>query len=138
MNFTSTVNYISSFNDDSSALPAANVVGGTDTNPQYDLYRRVSDYITLDMQLSYEFKTRGVAPTSASDSSKDAVVTAVAGLDSTSFWQRMLSGTRITFGVNNAFDRNPPTVLGAFNDNYDTSLYSIRNRYYYIALNRKF
>ena len=28
--------------------------------------------------------------------------------------------------------------LGAFNDNYDTSLYSIRNRYYYVGINKKF
>ena len=117
--FTSTVNYISSFNDDSSALLAANVIGGTDTNPQYDIYRRVSDYITLDMQLSYTF------PKSA-----DA--------ENGTFLQRMLWGTKLTAGVNNAFDRNPPTVLGAFNDNYDTSLYSIRNRYYYLAINKKF
>ena len=38
----------------------------------------------------------------------------------------------LTVGVNNVFDRHPPSVLGAFNDNYDTSLYSIRNRYYYV------
>ncbi len=50
----------------------------------------------------------------------------------------MRAGTKITVGVNNVFDRNPPTVLGALNDNYDTSLYTIRNRYYYIALNKKF
>jgi uncharacterized cupin superfamily protein len=28
---------------------------------------------------------------------------------------------KVTAGVVIAFDRNPPTVLGAFNDNYDTS-----------------
>ena len=50
----------------------------------------------------------------------------------------MLWGTKLTVGVNNAFDRNPPTVLAAPNDNYDTSLYSIRNRYYYVAFNKKF
>jgi len=53
-------------------------------------------------------------------------------------WQRLLWGTKLTVGVNNAFDRNPPTVLAAPNDNYDTSLYSIRNRYYYVAFNKKF
>ncbi len=41
-------------------------------------------------------------------------------------------------GVNNVSDRNPPTVLAGPNDNYDTSLYTIRNRYYYIGLNKKF
>jgi iron complex outermembrane receptor protein len=139
--FTSTVNYISSFNDDSSAVLAAQIIGGTDTNPQYDIYRRVSDYITLDMQLSYEFKKRAVLPPAAADPSKDAKTYAAGtagGPETSSFRQRMLSGTKLTVGVNNAFDRNPPTVLGAFNDNYDTSLYSIRNRYYYIAINKKF
>ncbi|MEY2492579.1 MAG: hypothetical protein QOH24_1530, partial [Verrucomicrobiota bacterium] len=53
-------------------------------------------------------------------------------------WQRILWGTRITVGVNDAFDRNPPIVLGAFNDNYDTSNYSIRNRYWYVSLSKKF
>jgi iron complex outermembrane receptor protein len=137
--FTATVNYISSFNDDSSALLAANVIGGTDTNPQYDVYRRVSDYITLDMQLSYEWK-KPIVEAFAERTAKDdkSVMTTPLDASSSTIWQRMLWGTRLTVGVNNAFDRNPPTVLGAFNDNYDTSLYSIRNRYYYIAYNKKF
>jgi iron complex outermembrane receptor protein len=67
--------------------------------------------------------------------SKNAVRTTT---ETSSIWQRFLWGTRLTVGVNNAFDRNPPTVLAAFNDNYDTSLYSIRNRYYYVALTKKF
>ena len=40
--------------------------------------------------------------------------------------------------MKSAFDRNPPTVLGAFNDNDDTSLYNIRNRYDYVSLAKKF
>ena len=50
----------------------------------------------------------------------------------------MLWGTKLTVGVNNVFDRYPPTTLGAFNDNYDTSLYSIRNRYWYVSMSKKF
>ena len=61
-----------------------------------------------------------------------------AGADNSTIWQRMLWGTTLRVGVNNAFDRNPPSVLGAFNDNYDTSLYSIRNRYWYVGINKKF
>ena len=53
-------------------------------------------------------------------------------------WQRWLNHTTIRVGVNNVFDEPPPFNAGAFNDNYDTSLYSIRGRYYYIGLNRKF
>jgi hypothetical protein len=58
--------------------------------------------------------------------------------DTSSIWQRMLWGTRLTVGVNDAFNRQPPSVIGAFNDNYDTSLYSIRNRYWYVSLDKKF
>jgi outer membrane receptor protein involved in Fe transport len=138
--FVSTINYISSFNDDSAFVLAARPISGTGSSPQYPLYRRVTDYITLDMQLSYEFKRPPAVeptPTYAKDSKESKSVMTPAADDS-SIWQRMLWGTTIRVGVNNAFDRQPPSVLGAFNDNYDTSLYSIRNRYYYIGLNKKF
>ncbi len=101
--------------------------------------REIPSYITLDMQLSYEFvKPEAPAPTYAKDSkdSKNPVATTVA--DTSSIWQRMLWGTKLTVGCNDVFDRQPPSVLGAFNDNYDTSLYSIRNRFWYVSLTKKF
>jgi len=102
--------------------------------------RNVPSYITLDMQLSYEFvkPEAAPAPTYAKDSkdSKNPVATTVA--ETSSIWQRMLWGTKFTVGVNDAFDRQPPSVLGAFNDNYDTSLYTIRNRFWYVSLTKKF
>jgi outer membrane receptor protein involved in Fe transport len=94
------------------------------------------------MQLSYEFKKPEMQAAAAgySKDAKDAksAMSSVAGADSSSIWQRMLWNTTVTVGVNNVFDRYPPTVLGAFNDNYDTSLYNIRNRYYYVSLRKKF
>ncbi len=146
--FVATMNYISSFNDDSNFVLFANGLtvtqtGGTDTDPQFNTYRRVSDYITLDMQLSYEFVKPAMEPVMAAgkDFSKDGKSMApapVAGVETGNVFQRLLWGTTLRVGVNNAFDRNPPTVLGAFNDNYDTSNYSLRNRYYYVGINKKF
>jgi iron complex outermembrane receptor protein len=77
------------------------------------------------------------APTYAKDSkdSKNVMQTAA---DTSSIWQRMLWGTTLRVGVNNAFDRQPPSVIAAFNDNYDTSLYSIRNRFWYVGFAKKF
>jgi iron complex outermembrane receptor protein len=94
------------------------------------------------MQLSYEFvkpAAEAAAPTYAKDAKdgKNVMATQTDAASST-IWQRMLWGTRLTVGVNDAFDRQPPSVLGAFNDNYDTSLYSIRNRYWYVSLTKKF
>lgn len=94
------------------------------------------------MQLSYEWVRPAAvetAPTYAKDA-KDGknVMAPTTEATTASIWQRMLWGTKLTVGVNNAFDRQPPSVLGAFNDNYDTSLYSIRNRFYYVSLTKKF
>jgi outer membrane receptor protein involved in Fe transport len=143
--FVATGNYISSFNDDSAfvLLPQARPIYGSGSDPQYPFYRRVTDYITLDMQLSYEFvkpeMEAAMADTKGfSKDGKSAAMSQVAGADNSTIWQRMLWGTTLRVGVNNAFDRRPPSVLGAFNDNYDTSLYSIRNRYWYVGINKKF
>jgi outer membrane receptor protein involved in Fe transport len=124
-------------------LATGNYVGDFRDDPTFDSIvrdhpRNVPSYITLDLQLSYEFAKPEPEPVpfvKDAKESKDAVKTAA---DTSSIWQRILWGTKFTAGVNNAFDRNPPTVLAAFNDNYDTSLYSIRNRYYYVALTKKF
>ena len=90
------------------------------------------------MQLSYEFiKPEAEAPPVYAKDSKDSKNVMQPVADSSSIWQRMLWGTTLTVGVDNAFDRQPPSVLGAFNDNYDTSLYSIRNRYWYVSLQQE-
>jgi iron complex outermembrane receptor protein len=125
--FVATGNYIGDFRDDPAFFRT--FVG----------VRTVPSYITLDMQLSYEWVKPAVepAPTYAKDAkdSKNVMTTEAA---SSTIWQRMLWGTKLTVGVVDAFDRQPPSVLGAFNDNYDTSLYSIRNRFWYVSMNKKF
>ena len=129
--FVATGNYIGDFRDDPSFF-------GSDYLRLYgDAPRTVPSYLTLDMQLSYEFVKPAAEPIPApkdAKESKNVMQTA----ETSSIWQRLLWGTKLTVGVNNAFDRNPPTVLAAPNDNYDTSLYSIRNRYYYAAFSKKF
>src|SRR2546428_58419 len=53
-------------------------------------------------------------------------------------WRREQFLTTNTTCANNAFECNPPSILGAFNENNDTSLYSIGSRYYYVACNKRF
>lgn len=118
-------------------VATGNYIGDCRDDPAFDAVpraerRNVPSYVTLDMQLSYEWKKPETewAPADAKSAPGNA--------SSATIWQRLLWGTKLTIGVNNAFDRNPPTVLAALNDNYDTSLYSIRNRYCYIAVSKKF
>ncbi len=148
--FIATGNYIGDFEDDPNFIFGNTPVPGdpgTNNNPNFVLHRRVTDYETLDLQLSYEWTkpAEESLPAPAPSYSKDAkgaqpamASEPVMGADSSTIWQRLLWNTKVTVGVNNVFDRTPPTVLGAFNDNYDTSLYSIRNRYYYVSLTKKF
>ena len=125
-----TGNYVGDYEDDPSFILDNTITNPGSGNPEFAFHRRVSDYETLDMQLSYELKKPAAepAPSYAKDS-KDSknVMSAQTDAASSTIWQRMLWNTKLTVGVNNAFDRNPPIVLGAFNDNYDTSNYSIRN-----------
>ncbi len=154
--FVATGNYVGDYEDDPAFIQSRGPIvqdlvpgnPGTFANPNYILHRRVTEYLTLDMQLSYTFaKPAPVEAAPAPGYSKDAkdgkgVVQQQASVStaetSSSIFTRLLWDTKLTVGVNNAFDRSPPTVLGAFNDNYDTSLYSIRNRYYYVSLAKKF
>ncbi|HZJ37774.1 MAG TPA: hypothetical protein VFD18_01275, partial [Chthoniobacterales bacterium] len=106
-------------------------------DPNNGRLRTVASYTTLDMQLSYEFVKPMIEPAPIYDSKESKHIMQTSA-ETSSIWQRMLWGTKLTVGVNNAFDRNPPTVLGARNDNYDTSLYTLRNRFYYVSLDKKF
>jgi iron complex outermembrane receptor protein len=134
--FVVTANYVGDFRDDPSFNAGPNPITGS---PDYTgRVRTVPSYITLDMQLSYEFVKPVAEPLPTVKESKDSKNVMQTEATTASIWQRMLWGTRLTVGVNNLFDRSPPIVLGAFNDNYDTSNYSIRGRYYYISLNKKF
>jgi iron complex outermembrane receptor protein len=134
--FVATGNYIGDYHDDSSFNAPANPAIG---QPSYiGRVRTVPSYITLDMQLSYTFVKPDAEPVPYAKDSKESKNVMQTVANNSTIWQRMLWGTKLTVGVNNAFDRNPPSVLAAPNDNYDTSLYSIRNRYYYIAVTKKF
>ena len=140
--FVATGNYIGDFEDDPAFLAGNVVLGGSIANPDFAFHRRVSEFETLDLQLSYEFlkpaAVEETAPVYAKDSKDSKAMAPTTAAESSTIWQRMLWNTKLTVGVNNVFDRYPPTVLGAFNDNYDTSLYNIRNRYWYVSLTKKF
>jgi len=56
----------------------------------------------------------------------------------TSYLFLVADGLRFTLGVNNLFDREPPLVVSAFNDNIDPRTHNLIGRYWYIKLAQKF
>ena len=53
-------------------------------------------------------------------------------------WRAWLNGTTITLGMQNVFDSDPPFVAGAFGNNYDESLATIKGRFWYVQLKKRF
>jgi len=49
-----------------------------------------------------------------------------------------LNNTTISLGLQNVFDFDPPFVAGALGNNYDQSLASIKGRFWYIQLKKRF
>jgi len=150
LSLTSTVNYIGDYMDDGagvfdSSLIIDPVTGGPPdpANPTYTRNRDVKAYITLDLQAAWTYTapkpveaTSGYSKEGKNVAGKDKMVSTVG--TGPSLIQRMLDQTTIRVGMTNVFDEPPPFSAGAFNDNYDTSLYSIRGRYYYIGLKKTF
>jgi len=100
-------------------------------NVEFTRNRDVKAFLTFDVQLSYTYN----APRAQIDEGNktEAAMPPLRG------WQQWLDQTTIRIGMNNILDEPPPFNAGAITgDNYDTSLGSIRGRYYYIGLNKKF
>ncbi len=53
-------------------------------------------------------------------------------------WRAWLNGTTITVGMQNVFDEDPPFVAGAFENNYDESLATIKGWFWYVQLKKRF
>jgi hypothetical protein len=53
-------------------------------------------------------------------------------------WKWWLNSTTITLGMQNVFDFDPPFVAGAFENGYDESLTTIKGRFWYVQLKKRF
>jgi outer membrane receptor protein involved in Fe transport len=53
-------------------------------------------------------------------------------------WRAWLNGTSLTFGMQNITDEDPPFVAGNFENGYDESITTIKGRFYYVELKKRF
>ncbi len=44
----------------------------------------------------------------------------------------------VTLGMQNVIDEDPPFVAGSFENGYDESLATIKGRYWYVGLKKRF
>jgi iron complex outermembrane receptor protein len=159
-----TVHYTGQYQDDNidlvgskpqTARTEPKFLPGTDIpNPNAGLEspraRKVSEWITLDLIASYTFNLRQPAVAAVSGSTKDGGKNAKVDGNSKNVvpvstveynacgWRAWLNNTTLTLGLQNVFDSDPPFVAGAFENNYDESLATIKGRFWYVQLKKRF
>jgi outer membrane receptor protein involved in Fe transport len=113
--------------------------------------RKVSAWSTLDLILNYTFNlpppTPAEMPGFAKDGGKNVkmkdgkeknVVPVSTAEYGCSNWKRWLNNTTITLGMQNVFDEDPPFVAGTAENGYDESLATIKGRFWYVQLKKRF
>jgi iron complex outermembrane receptor protein len=112
--------------------------------------RLVREWITLDLLASYAFNLPPPGPAEVPGFTKDGgknvnmdgkkknILPVSTAEYNPCGWRAWLNGTTITLGMQNVFDQDPPFVAGAFENNYDESIASVRGRFWYVQLRKRF
>jgi outer membrane receptor protein involved in Fe transport len=113
--------------------------------------RKVSAWTTLDLILNYTFNLPPPAPAEVPGFAKDGgknvktkdgkeknVVPVSTAEYGCSNWKWWLNNTTITLGMQNVTDEDPPFVAGAFENSYDESISTIKGRFWYVGLKKRF
>jgi iron complex outermembrane receptor protein len=126
-----------------------------DPNPNVGLQspraRKVSALTTLDLILNYTFNLPPPAPVEVPGFAKDGgknvkmkdgkeknVVPVSTAEYGCSNWKWWLNNTTVTLGMQNVTDEDPPFVAGSFENGYDESLATIKGRFWYVGLKKRF
>ena len=113
--------------------------------------RKIREWTTLDLIASYTFNlpppVAAEVPGLAKDGGKNVKMTDGKEKDNIPVstaeynpcgWRAWLNNTTFSLGMQNVFDSDPPFVAGAFGNNYDASLATIRGRFWYVQLKKRF
>jgi outer membrane receptor protein involved in Fe transport len=113
--------------------------------------RKVSAWTTLDLVLNYTFYLPPPAPAEVPGFARDGgknvemkngkeknVVPVSTAEYGCSTWQWWLNNTTVTLGMQNVFDEDPPFVAGSFENGYDESIATIKGRFWYVGLKKRF
>ena len=113
--------------------------------------RKVREWITLDLIASYTFNlpmtSVAEVPGFAKDGGKNVEMKGgkekdVMPLSAAEYgcnnWKWWLNNTTISLGMQNVLDEDPPFVANASENGYDESLATIKGRFWYVQLKKRF
>ncbi len=151
------VHYTGQYEDDNQTL-TTNFSSAGFTKPQTPRSgplpwraRKVREWITLDLIASYTFNLPLPAPAEVPGLAKDGgknvkvkdgkeknVMPVSTAEYNPCGWRGWLNNTTITLGMQNVFDEDPPFVAGNGENGYDESLATIKGRFWYVQLRKRF
>ncbi len=152
------VHWIGQYEDDNFSLtgsPKLNMpkTGGPGDNaaPFPQRARKVAAWTTLDLIASYIFNLPPPAPAEVPGLAKDGgknvntkdgkeknvMPVSTAKYDPCG-WRGWVNNTTITLGMQNVLDADPPFVAGSGENGYDESLATIKGRFWYVQLKKRF
>ena len=151
------VHFISDYNDDNidltvSPKPNMPITGGPNKPSLFPFRaRNVDSWVTLDVIASYTFNllqpTPAGVPGFAKDGEKNVkmkdgkeknVVPVSTAEYGCSNWRWWLNNVTVSAGLQNVIDEDPPFVAGSFENGYDESLTTIKGRFWYVQLKKRF
>ena len=152
------VHYTGQYEDDNVSLtesPKVNMprTGGPGANaaPFPFRARKVAAWTTLDLIASYTFNLPPPAPAPVPGFAKDGGTNVkmkdgkeknVMPVSTAEYnpcgWRAWLNNTTLTLGMQNVFDADPPFVAGNNENGYDESLATIKGRFWYVQLKKRF
>ena len=145
------VHWTSQYEDDNVSLTGSTKFNEPRSGPFPERARKVAALTTLDLILNYTFNLPPPAPAEvpgfakdggknvASKDGKDKNVVPVSTAEyGCSNWKWWLNNTTVTLGMQNVTDEDPPFVAGSFENGYDESLATIKGRFWYLGLKKRF
>jgi iron complex outermembrane receptor protein len=152
------VHWISQYEDDNVDLTGSPKfqmprTGGPGENAAFypQRARKVAAWTTLDLIASYTFNLPPPAAAQVPGFAKDGVKTMnvndgkeknVMPVSTAQYnpcgWRALLNNTTFTLGLQNVFDEDPPFVAASFENGYDESLATIKGRFWYVQLKKRF
>jgi len=151
------VHWVGQYEDDNVSLtgsPKLNMprTGGPNSPAAFpQRARKVAAWTTLDLIASYTFNLPPPAPTAVPGLAKDGgknvkmpdgkekngMPVSVAEYNPCG-WRAWLNNTTLTLGLQNVFDEDPSFVAGSFENGYDESIATIKGRFWYVQLKKRF
>ena len=150
------VHWTGQYEDDNASLTGSTKLNEPRSGPKGGgneiAARKVSALTTLDLLLNYTFNLPPPAPAEVPGFAKDGGKNVRSGKDGKeknvmpvstaeygcSNWKWWLNNTTVTLGMQNVTDEDPPFVAGSFENGYDESLATIKGRFWYVGLKKRF